>query len=298
MESNKKVKTYDYSWIDFLNNGNTVLVKNEKDFAIFKEFLQQHNLIGILGDSTEFENWRNLASINNMKPDIFLFEYANDKGLTWSDNIEESIEWHEKEPLKPEELLTVSPENRITTERAYEIFILGYDLLNKTLSNSVSNECDNVFEKCNNIAKDFEESEFNSNNKGLYECLKDYTDSEQFTLTLYAKEFLEEFNREFQDYNINYYPRISFVINSSNIQMFLAIDSKNTFSEKEKQISFLTEEQFSIALTENLLTGDSYTASIVKSKNDTWNIDDVKKDFKEICHFNYLQDEDEENYDR
>lgn len=36
---------------------------------------------------------------------LFLFEYSNSKGLTWSDNEEEAIEWY-GEIYKPEDLWT------------------------------------------------------------------------------------------------------------------------------------------------------------------------------------------------
>lgn len=65
-------------------------------------------------------------------------------------------------------------------EKLYTIFVLGYDLLNKEISNSKEPESDLAFEKCNKIADDFLGSEYNNENKSLYDCLKDYLKSERY----------------------------------------------------------------------------------------------------------------------
>lgn len=97
-------KTYDYKWIDFLCNHNVVKVTNEREFSEFKEFLRLHKLEGILNETTAFCDWQHLAKINNMRQDLFLFEYANHKGLTWGDDIQKSIDWYGEKPLKTNEL--------------------------------------------------------------------------------------------------------------------------------------------------------------------------------------------------
>lgn len=60
------------------------------------------------------------------------------------------------------------------TDLYYIVFVLGYDLLHLTLIGSDECECDLAFDKCCDIAKDFLNSEYNVNTKGLYECLQDY----------------------------------------------------------------------------------------------------------------------------
>lgn len=92
-------KTYDYGWIDFLSGNNVVEVRNEEDFNIFKNFLIKHELFGILKGLLTFKDWQKLAVVNGKPDDIFLFEYTNHKGLTWSSDRNAAIEWYGKEPL-------------------------------------------------------------------------------------------------------------------------------------------------------------------------------------------------------
>lgn len=98
------MKTYNYSWIDFLSGTNVIKVTNEKEFNTFKNFLQEYGLIGILNTETEYANWQKLATINGKNENVFLFEYNNHKGLTWGDNIKEAIEWYDKDPINVSEL--------------------------------------------------------------------------------------------------------------------------------------------------------------------------------------------------
>lgn len=97
-------KTYNYKWIDFLSNKNVIKVTNENEFATFKSFLAQSGLLDILSKYTTFQLFQHLAKINNKKTDLFLFEYDNSKGLTWSDDIDKSIEWYGKEPIEVNDL--------------------------------------------------------------------------------------------------------------------------------------------------------------------------------------------------
>lgn len=98
------MKTYDYKWIDFLSNKNVIKVTNEEEFGKFKSFLAQCGLLDVLNEYTTFHLFQHLAEINNKKTNLFLFEYYNSKGLTWSDDIEKSIEWYGKEPIEIEDL--------------------------------------------------------------------------------------------------------------------------------------------------------------------------------------------------
>lgn len=98
------MKTYNYKWIDFLSNTNVIKVTNKEEFSKFKSFLCQCGLRDILNDCTTFEAFQHLAEINNKKTDLFLFEYNNAKGLTWGDDIENSIEWYGEQPIEVEDL--------------------------------------------------------------------------------------------------------------------------------------------------------------------------------------------------
>lgn len=100
-----ETKSYDFNWIRFLSNQVPVKVCNEADFAQFKRFLLSKGLIGILKDDLEFKDWVLLTMVNHKNPKLFLFEYSNSKGLTWSDNEEEAFTWY-GEICKPEDLWT------------------------------------------------------------------------------------------------------------------------------------------------------------------------------------------------
>lgn len=98
------MKTYNYSWIDFLSGTNVIKVTNEQDFNIFKNFLKECGLLEILNKETEYSDWQKLAVINGRKENLFLFEYHNHKGLTWGDDINAAKEWYDKEPIHVSEL--------------------------------------------------------------------------------------------------------------------------------------------------------------------------------------------------
>ena len=58
----------------------------------------------------------------------------------------------------------------------YAIFVLGYDLLNKSLLNGQYPECDLAYKKCEQIAEDFLKSDYNVNTMSLYDALVIYID--------------------------------------------------------------------------------------------------------------------------
>ena len=82
--------------------------------------------------------------------------------------------------------------------KAYIIFVLGYDLLQDKLKNSSKPECDLSFETCNDIAEDFMKSEFETNTKGLYDCLIDYLKSDR-----HIKFMSEEENENLKEEETN-----------------------------------------------------------------------------------------------
>ncbi len=113
------MKTYNYKWIDFLANYNAIKVTNNNEFEKFKEFLIEFNLLEILYGMNTFEEWKTHARINNKREDIFLFEYNNNKGLSWSDDIKEHIEYYDVEPISISELDYVS--RKFTLKKDMEI---------------------------------------------------------------------------------------------------------------------------------------------------------------------------------
>lgn len=114
------MKTYNYSWIDFLSGTNVIKVTNEKEFNTFKNFLQEYGLIEILNTETEYADWQKLATINGKNKNVFLFEYNNHKGLTWGDNIKEAIEWYDKEPINVSELQEYLDKNIIKNNKNFD----------------------------------------------------------------------------------------------------------------------------------------------------------------------------------
>lgn len=52
----------------------------------------------------------------------------------------------------------------------YAVFVLGRDLI----KGIVPYENDLAYEFCKEVVEDFEQSKYNVNTKGLYECLEDY----------------------------------------------------------------------------------------------------------------------------
>lgn len=94
------MKNYDFNFIDFLSGRNTILVENEKEFNQFKKILMKLNMGQCLGKYRTFNDWQELAIINRRNSNVFLFEFDNLKGLTWSDNIEKSEEWYRCKPFK------------------------------------------------------------------------------------------------------------------------------------------------------------------------------------------------------
>lgn len=81
---------------------------------------------------------------------------------------------------KENEQIGITGQVIMEEEKAYIMFVLAYDLLQEEFKNSSEPECDLVFEKCNNMAEDFLKSEFNTNTKGLYDCLADYVQSKRY----------------------------------------------------------------------------------------------------------------------
>ena len=93
-----------HEWIEFLSGRNVIEVRNEKQFNIFKQFLESIGLADVLLGENTFSDWQVLAKINNKNENIFLFEYNNYKGLTWWDSVADAKEWYDKMPIQTEVL--------------------------------------------------------------------------------------------------------------------------------------------------------------------------------------------------
>lgn len=134
-------KKYGYDFISFLNNSAVVKVSNKEEFNLFKKVLETLHIAGVLGKETEFEDWQHLAVINKHDPNLFLFEYDNYKGLTWSDNIEKATDWYGLAPLDVKNIareldIQVNTNDFDRYSNAYDILLKkGYD--KKHLSNAI-----------------------------------------------------------------------------------------------------------------------------------------------------------------
>ena len=83
------------------------------------------------------------------------------------------------------------------TEIDYIAFVLAYDLMHEDFENGDYPECDNVYEKCLEIAKDFYKSEFNNPDCDLYSCLQKYVD---YLREREAEKEYAEWEEEMQTY--------------------------------------------------------------------------------------------------
>lgn len=92
------------SWIDFLSGSKVIKVTNEKEYEVFKKFMEECGLLYTFQRTLTFKEWQYIARINERNENIFLFEYNNYKGLTFSDNIEEAIKWYGEKPIETSEL--------------------------------------------------------------------------------------------------------------------------------------------------------------------------------------------------
>lgn len=89
----------DIKWLDFLSGINTIKITNEYEFNIFKKFLDDIGLGDLLNNYRDYYDWQHLSVINNHDPNCILFEYQPGKGMTFGSTIEESKDWHGKDPL-------------------------------------------------------------------------------------------------------------------------------------------------------------------------------------------------------
>ena len=78
------------------------------------------------------------------------------------------------------------------SEISYIAFCLGYDLLNDKLSKSETNECDNVYDFCNYLAKQFIETDYYKNTRqSTYDSLQEWLEDNK---EIIQSEYLYYFN--------------------------------------------------------------------------------------------------------
>ena len=97
-------KTYNFKFVEFLSTNNTIIINNEEDFKKFKKFLKKLNMLGILKGKEDYYYWLSLTKINNCSYGYIIFEYNNNKGLTFGYSIDKSIEWYGLPPIIVDEL--------------------------------------------------------------------------------------------------------------------------------------------------------------------------------------------------
>lgn len=107
----------------------------------------------------------------------------------------------------------------------------------------------------------------------------------------YSQKFFELLEKEFEN-NISYRYKLLFLKNEKYNQYFvcLAIDTNNDGSKNK--IAYYTYKDFMKLDREKQLEfmGNFYNAEIIGKKENEFGMEDVKKDFLQICNFNYLRD--------
>lgn len=158
-------------WSENNKNFNPDLNLVKEHFEYIVEPLKKQRLKDL--DNMTFKPDNNFGYLNNM---VFtVCEKNKDLSNEFIEQFKEYIE-HPKE----NEQIGITGQVIMEEEKAYIMFVLAYDLLQEEFKNGSEPECDLVFEKCNNIAEDFLKSEFNTNTKGLYDCLADYVQSKRY----------------------------------------------------------------------------------------------------------------------
>ena len=107
----------------------------------------------------------------------------------------------------------------------------------------------------------------------------------------YAKKFFELLSNKFEN-NISYRYKLLFLKNEKYNQysVNLAIDTDN--GGNKNKIAYFTYKNFEKLDREKQLEymGNFYNAEILGKKENEFTIEDVEKDFLQICDFNYLRD--------
>lgn len=174
------------------------------DEYFFKE-LQNGYEIGYITDDIHYGLWNTIADLypsnelNNengvkkylqfCKENNITKEYLDDVMKMQIPNIMKYYEYPIGVIEQKGKNIIMSKENfDKQNETAYIAFVLGYDLLNKEISNSNNPECDLSYDICNEIASNFLESKEYKNSKySTYEMLQEWLENNQDKV----KEYLE-----------------------------------------------------------------------------------------------------------
>lgn len=106
---------YNYKWIEFLSTNNTLMITNENEFNHFKMFLQRIEMLDILKNNTHYSDWQYASKINEKNPNYIIFEYDNNRGLTFGYTKEASKKWYGKEPLTVKDIELLKDINKRKT---------------------------------------------------------------------------------------------------------------------------------------------------------------------------------------
>lgn len=95
-------------FVDFLNDCNTILVKNEREYGVMKELLKRVGLDFYGGDT--YEQTCHIVELNypawaKKHQGWIIVEYCNGKGFTFFDDIEESTHWYGQAPYTVNEIV-------------------------------------------------------------------------------------------------------------------------------------------------------------------------------------------------
>lgn len=59
---------------------------------------------------------------------------------------------------------------------SYLAFVLGYDILHDDIAESDRDECDHAYDECVKLAERFHGSEWDDEERPVYECLQDFAE--------------------------------------------------------------------------------------------------------------------------
>lgn len=86
----------------FFGTRNTIEIRSEDDFDNFIKLLESHAMIDeVLPNkkSRKYDYWVNLVTLNSKGKYDLVFEFDEEKGLTFYTDRTASIEWYGKEPI-------------------------------------------------------------------------------------------------------------------------------------------------------------------------------------------------------
>ena len=92
------------TFIKFITGQGTILVKDEAGFNRFVNMLKDHKCEQVLktrrSSGQSWDEWVNLAMLNGLNTDCFVFEYQPGKGISWYDDVDKPTDWYGEAPMK------------------------------------------------------------------------------------------------------------------------------------------------------------------------------------------------------